>query len=332
MDRTLREFCDRADFLQSTLNKSDPVACKKILELMADHVHQLQSVAMKFAKIYNIWFTKLKNHNTSNLEYDHSANPNLNLPTTKTAPITNKVNINPATKYPGVSRPSENPLALNIKSKVMPDPEDHVGQYEKITDHSPKKLVAPGIYLNVTEVDTIDDIPNTYLYWVKNTRQFACKIQNTVFRGHIGNIYTKPRITQMQNVHACKNKKCDMVRCRYYHDPELFDYNALNPQPESNPQSSDKKSESKSQSPDSKPVNQPIPTKLPVKNFVASEWIYSSEFTTNSNRHMRHVGSRNTLASDLDIMKMEGDESHKKYKTQFAHDMLVAIAMERVFN
>lgn len=72
-----------------------------------------------------------------------------------------------------------------------------------------------GVLINCEIVDTIDDIPNYSLYWVKNIHQFAIKINGIILRGNFINISFDANNVDTQ----CDcDKIIDGKTCDKYHD------------------------------------------------------------------------------------------------------------------
>lgn len=64
-------------------------------------------------------------------------------------------------------------------------------------------------------VSTFNEIPSVPIYWVKNRKMYAIKINNVLFAGSIGNVDAKSNKRRL-----CKNGiKCINRECDYYHDP-----------------------------------------------------------------------------------------------------------------
>lgn len=128
---------------------------------------------------------------------------------------------------------------------------------------------------NVTTIKSLDELPDTRMYWVTDVQQFAIKICGMVLRGNIGTVY--PSI-HTANGHVIKINACRYGRmcrnigsaegCTYYHDPvEMGSEQA---------------------------------TKFKeIRNFTNGSWLYTSEPVKENNKMMRHIGSRPTIYSDL---------------------------------
>ena len=177
------------------------------------------------------------------------------------------------------------------------------------------------ISINVKCVDNIDEIPNTTIYWVKNINQFAVKINNTILRGNVGNIYTNANIKNTDDVNQtviCRHKNnCDKLKidtqiCKFYHDPlellELVNTNKMT----------------------LKTFNL---YKNLTRNFINTSWLYTEKQFNKKNTMLRHFGSKNTLKNEIDLIKI--DDSYQKktiidnYNQQVIHDLLVIIGLKQ---
>jgi hypothetical protein len=166
------------------------------------------------------------------------------------------------------------------------------------------KEVAPGVKLhNINVVYDESSIPNTQLYWLESSREFAVKIAGCVFRGHIGEIYptTNKRSgtakSLFKNVTYCKHgAKCQNIlsKCSFYHDPKLLEADEIKDQQ--------------------------------IKNYTNGNWVYSDEPKNSQTDMMRHIGSRNRLMFDL---KSTNGRDFDNWMRQTIHCILVGICMQR---
>jgi len=157
------------------------------------------------------------------------------------------------------------------------------------------RLVAPGIYVRATDVDTPEDIPNTRLYWIKSTEQFGVQIGGVLVRGNIGNIFARSFGNRVA-VRECTRPDCDRS-CNFFHDPAKMG-----------------------------------PGRGMIRNFTSSSWIYTDSMLSRKNLGMRHVGSRNTLLGDLQALKFntkKGQEEAELRRAQTAHDLLVLLCVHQ---
>lgn len=159
------------------------------------------------------------------------------------------------------------------------------------------KEIAPEINIKIQPIDNIDDLPNTQLYWVKSLNQFAFCIGGVVFRGNIGNIYTKNQNKNKIFYEKCKyGNSCQLTKCKYYHDPLLLknNQNAENA----------------------------------IRNFNNSSWLYSNNIHSKT---LRVFGNRQTLKSDLTLIREAHykDDMIDRYLSQTMHDILVSLAVNQ---
>ena len=72
----------------------------------------------------------------------------------------------------------------------------------------------------------IDSIVNTPIYFIKNTNEYALKINGNVIRGNIGNVY-KHNDTK-KKIHKCRKSNCDQKffnrECNYFHKNDNRNY------------------------------------------------------------------------------------------------------------
>lgn len=160
-----------------------------------------------------------------------------------------------------------------------------------------KKKVSPGIYIPVICINNIDELPNFNIYHINDINQFAIKINGVVIRGNIGNIYDGSKHISGRRIRHCNNMLCktgeNKKKCMFYHDPLIFK------------------------------------DKNDIKNHLSSSWFYTNNSKNKKNACMRHVGNRNTLKNDINIVKYDVYEV-LKYMDQTIHDILVIMAMNEM--
>ena len=165
-------------------------------------------------------------------------------------------------------------------------------------------------------VNNIQDIPFTPLYWISNINQYAVNINGVILRGSIGNIYDKTHIQSnklINQVVICKkNNLCKNVLnneiCKFYHDPEdLLKLVKLNT------------------------ITSELFDKYKNlhRNYLNTDWIYTTRHSKNNNS-MRHIGSRNTLTYDADLIKFNNNQhTIENFKQQCMHDILVVMGLNQ---
>lgn len=119
------------------------------------------------------------------------------------------------------------------------------------------KEVAPGIDLRTTVVPTEDFIPDSPLYFIRATNEYAIKVQNVVIKGSIKNM--QPH----------------------------YNENAWSP----------------------------------------GNFLFTREQLAKKNLHMRHIGSRDTLLSDINAATRREKETRSK---QVAHDLLIQLCIAKI--
>lgn len=210
-------------------------------------------------------------------------------------------------KCPNALNDNYNPIISDINMQLLITPDKHL------------EPVAPDINIPVLYIDTIQDLPNHNIYYITSLGQFAIKINDCIFRGNIGNIITNSqhKIDDRTNKNLKKivsecdyGKKCTYIsnksnNCNFYHDP--IDYENFN----------------ETILKDRKQKN------IHIRNFLVQSWIYTMEPSTQKTKHMRHIGSRNDLLSDISIID---NAEKRKLKAQTIHDILVSIAINHYSN
>jgi hypothetical protein len=190
----------------------------------------------------------------------------------------------------------------------------------KICDVKP--MLTHDIPVNAKIVNDISEIPNIPLYWVSNINQFAVHINGVIFRGNIGNIYSKNSIASHKDkptnqIIICKHgNKCTKLlsveQCPFYHDP--FDLLQLVKCGEI--------SEDVFES--YKKLN---------RNYINTSWIHTDMPYNKNNAQMRKFGSRNMLRYELELIKFSNaphDELDiKNFRHQCMHDFLVVLGLNQ---
>jgi len=140
--------------------------------------------------------------------------------------------------------------------------------------------------IDVIEVYSSSEVKNSPIYYIKDTDEFAIKINNKLMKGNIGICYDKTE-KDTENLMECTNIKCNIEDCRYYHK-EVKDNNQV--------------------------------------NFMNYSWNYIKKNKHNptsaykKNKNVRFVGSRDTLNSDL----LYTNKNEKKLRnSQLIHDILI---------
>jgi hypothetical protein len=192
----------------------------------------------------------------------------------------------------------------------------------KFTTSQP--MLTHDIPINARVVNNISDIPNTPLYWVSSINQFAFHINGIIFRGNIGNIYTKKnnwsaghQNNQTNQIIICKHgNKCKKILnaeiCKFYHDPldllelvkcgevttDIFDiYKKLN------------------------------------RNFNNTSWLYTDMPHNKNNEQLRKFGSRNTLRHEFELIQLNNSYADnvniENFRHQCMHDFLVIMGLNQ---
>lgn len=138
------------------------------------------------------------------------------------------------------------------------------------------KEVAPGITLRTTVVPTEDFIPDSPLYYIRSTQEYAVKVQGVVIKGCIKNIQTGSMKTA-----DCQTLGC--TGCKWGHAND--------------------------------------------SSWAPGNFLFTREILAKKNLHMRHIGSRDTLKSDI----LAATRREKVVRSsQLAHDLLVQLCITKV--
>jgi hypothetical protein len=191
--------------------------------------------------------------------------------------------------------------------------------YNKSILKKSKKHIVDGICINVKYINSIEEIPNCPIYWVKNINQFAIRINDAILRGNMGNIYNTTHIKKnvstnrtiiCENKNICKNL-VDGYECKFYHDPidllKLFNSNKIS-------------------------LELFEKYKNKHRNFSNTSWIYT-EHNNNKNKNIRQFGSKNTLKNDIELMTIDNSITNMdkvdNFTHQFMHDLLVILSLNQ---
>ena len=179
------------------------------------------------------------------------------------------------------------------------------------------KDLFPNDNKKIIEINSIEEIPENPLYWIKPLKQYAINIGGLILRGNIGTIYNN-NITKLNknipNLIYCKDKNtCKKILsgklCKYYHDPQELYYLKTAGLITSNFMELQSKS----------------------RNFINTSWIYTEYPENSSNSNMRHFGSYDTLVEFIQLAKLENNPNinlkYMNYADQCIHDILVMYSL-----
>ncbi len=180
---------------------------------------------------------------------------------------------------------------------IDPYPTDKdLGILKSLNPVESKELVK-GISVPVKTVEFTTDIPESSLYYVNETKQYAVNIAGIIIRGDLGNIVEY----QCENSAHCEygidcNSFKTKKQCPYYHQPE--DY-----------------------------IKQKLPVPERTKNFTAGSWLYSKTKTPRT-YFTRHIGSRDRLIFDLNTIRtVQYREEIANREGQLIHDLLIYLVL-----
>jgi len=166
--------------------------------------------------------------------------------------------------------------------------------------------VAPGVQIPVIMVDTIKDLPNYNMFFIKDFAQFAIKINGQVLRGNIGHIDTNNKQCKRVKRNTTKciyNSGCDYIdtnECSFYHD--MLDYERYTP---------DVLEQRKKQN-------------IHIRNYRNHNWLYTSEPQNSKNNYMKHIGSEDRLSTDIPLVS---ESEIDLLKDMLLHDLLVSLSI-----
>lgn len=146
-------------------------------------------------------------------------------------------------------------------------------------------------------VNSIEEIPVSHMYFVKNLGQFAINIEGIVIRGNLGNIVDYQCSNSVKCEYGIECKSFAKKKpCGYYHDPEDFIHHKL-----------------------------PLPNTL--RNFTVGSWIYSKTKSPKT-YFTRHMGSADRIIYDLNTLKrVQYREEISNREGQLVHDLLIYLIL-----
>ena len=192
-------------------------------------------------------------------------------------------------------------LPVNDKKSLnnidpYPTENDHAVLRMVYQNKDESKYIIDKISLPVKIVDNISEIPVNNLYYISSIKQYAINIAGIIIKGNLANIvnYQTEKSARCEYGVECKSFTKSKT-CKYYHDPE--DYIKLNlPVPEENDN---------------------------IRNFTVGSFLYSKNRRPKT-YFTRHVGSRDTLTYDLDMLKtVQYREEVSNREGQLIHDLLI---------
>ena len=304
MDKTLYFYMQYAIEMQNLFVKHGVemsiTKLKNNINEIQTHIKNIQTVAKKLADVSNIAnelvLQRKRNILKSNLNSTNSTNLKSNLNSTN---LTNSTNLNNSTNLTTINLfPSEKDFTIllnkydNTKINII----------DNYNESIPVKIV-----------DSVNDVPINYIYYIKNIKQFGYNINGLTITGNIGNIFNKDHKNEIDkhNLTICKyGIECKNInkekKCNYYHDPN--DIINLNNKKIINNENKD------------------ILLSNNIFNFTNGGWIYDGNILNDKTKNMRHIGGRNTIKYDLEVIKnnieLYQDEIEKR-KAQSMHDIII---------
>lgn len=179
-----------------------------------------------------------------------------------------------------------------------------------ITPNSNHEIVAPNISIPVIRINSLADLPNSNLYYIKSIGEFAIKINGCMFKGNIGNIinnsshYKNNKANRKIVTDCFYGDKCTFLNkgtCDFYHDP--LDYNDFT----------------------ENTLNHRKKHNIHTRNFLSQSWLYTSEAFSPKNKHLRHIGDKDELSSDIYLINKS---EKRRRQSQTMHDILIALSID----
>jgi hypothetical protein len=212
------------------------------------------------------------------------------------ADISNTIqrNIDNREKTFGLSKP--------ILKEIDPFPchNDHVilrGKY--VYD---KCEIMQNLHVPAKKVQDISQIPISNLYYVENLQQFAISVNGMIITGNLGSFSEKTRVAHCKYGTKCRNI-LESHKCEYYHNAQDIAATMSKTQPEE--------------------LKKALVQN--VCNFSPGAWIYTPHLRKKTNECMRHIGGRDTILYDLEIIKNDKFAYNleiRRRQAQIMHDYI----------
>jgi hypothetical protein len=182
---------------------------------------------------------------------------------------------------------------------INPYPSSNDHAVLRITDpiKTDEKYITDDIKLPIKTVNKPEEIPTGNIYYIKSLKQYAINILGTIIKGNLANLVEYQTKLSARCEYGIKCKSFDKnIKCNYYHDPEDFIK-----------------------------LNKKIPDD--IRNYTVGSWLYSRNRRPKT-YFTRHVGSRNTLSYDLNMLKhIQYREEISNREGQIIHDLLIYMVL-----
>ena len=191
-----------------------------------------------------------------------------------------------------------NQLVLISKKKISyinPYPDKYGHSVLKFNDNEQKEVI-PQVSIPVETVPDIEYIPDSKLYYVEKYKQYAVNIAGITLKGNLGNILSYGEKATDTCDYGATCSKLSSGECCFYHPPE--DY-----------------------------IKAKLPVKNVIRNFTPGSWVYSRDKNM-KNHFCRHVGSKDTLLTDLKQFKsLIYKKEVATREEQIIHDLLIYLIL-----
>ncbi len=170
---------------------------------------------------------------------------------------------------------------------TYPTENDHVLLREKET----KELV-PGLDIPVKTVDTLKEIPISYMYYVEELKQYVINIGGVNIKGNLADIKDYGAV---KSAICCKGITCENINeCKFYHEPEDF-------------------------------IKMGLPVAEQKRVFTNGSWLYAGN---KKMPYARHIGNGSTLLTDIRRLKMKQYNNEVNIREgQLIHDLLIYMTL-----
>lgn len=165
---------------------------------------------------------------------------------------------------------------IRSELEILDNPAPNASDIQQLQsrDHGTKE-VAPGIHLPVITVATEDFIPDSPLYYIRSSNDFAIRINGSLIRGRIRDFSSGSSSIKCRRGASCREEGCA--------------WGHPSPQTE-----------------DGRP--------RALQTWSPGNWLYTDRALEKNNIHMRHIGSRRTLMPDI-YAATRSEISDRAYQT-----------------
>ena len=297
MDKTLNQILAECDEIQTRGVRGGVIMRAGELESCVIKLHEnikiIQSVARHLADVANAVNELILYRNAASLSNSNFRTTNVHPAENDHIALRDSSALSPTTKLGSESR-----TALSLTTKLGSE------------SRTACELVR-GVTVKVPRVPTIHNVPLNYIYYVEDIKQYVFSLGGLYINGNLGAIYDSKNTAHIRTVGCRHGVHCKSIAkgtpCQYYHEPH-----ELRAICKKNGVAADALLEAN------------------VYNFASGGWLYTTNKRTAANKSMRHVGGRDTIAYDLEIIRGNPENFQneiQRRKAQLIHDALVLTAL-----